>query len=202
MPVAFPAYPSTFATDILPDTGALYIGANGSNPPRLGITKGGLAFDPGRKITHVMPDGFRSPVKLLSRNTDFLAKISGKFVSAGTGNFTVLEPGISSAAGSGNVALIFAMQQASLFYQPGSYVTNVRLIFMRTDNSFFQVRFPAAICEKYKVTTKDKDIAELDVEFTAVLDTTVATDPFTGLAPNLNTPPYGFETMLSSITTL
>lgn len=195
---AFPGWLSTFPTDILLDSGALYLGANGSGV-LLGRSRGGLTFDPGKITAHVDFDGKRADVMGLHHITSYEAMIKGKILNFGSSEYVNYEPGITSASGSGIVSTVYTMQEASELYVAGDYLSNVRLIFRRSDLSFWQVRFPYAICRKYSLVSKDKDAAEIDVEFAAVLNLTV-TNPFTGNQYTTDDAPYGFEAIYANST--
>lgn len=198
---AFPGYPPTFPQDILLDAGALYLGPNGSGAC-LGRTRGGLTFDPSRSLAHVGFDGERAPIVGLHHITSYQSSIKGRILQYNATQFTTLEPGVNSQSGStGGINMIYYMQQASVLLQAGAYVTNVRLIYRRQDLSFFQVRFPAAICDKYTVVSKDKDAAEIEVQFSACINM-ANVNPFTGALATTDDAPYGFEVFPNTITVL
>jgi len=194
---SYPGWDGNLPTDILPDTGALYVGANTLTPPPLiGRSKGGLSFDRGVTVTHEEFDGMRSPVVGLSRITKYDAKIKGKLVQFGHTPLGLMEPGLQSVSGSGQVSLVYFAKPASQFYQPTDYGTDLRLTFRRPAGTFVQVRFHKFLCIKYAPAGKDKTLVEFDVEFDACLDMS-AVNPFTGATATLDDCPYGIEEMLA-----
>jgi len=195
---AFPGWVTTFATDIMLDSGALYVGANGSGV-LLGRSLGGLSFDPGHTIESVEFDGARAWVKGLQHITDYKTSIKGKMLQFGAGTIVNVEPGLTSASGSGIVSTYYTPLGASQLFAATSYLANVRLVFRRADLSFLQFRLPVALCTKYNIITKDKKTAEIDVTFEACLDMTV-NNPFTGVAATTDDPPYGIEAIYAGST--
>jgi hypothetical protein len=196
--MTFPAWVATLPQDVLLDAGALYLGANGSGV-RLGVTLGGITFDPGRTTEEMNFDGKRAGVMGLDRLTDYKTMIKGKLLSYGAANTVYVEPGITSASGSVGVSIVYTMQGASAFFAAGAYLTNLRAVFRRSDLSYVQIRIPVALCTKYTIVTKDKAPAEIDFEFHARLNMGVV-NPFTGNAATTDDAPYGIEYLLSSAT--
>ncbi len=77
-------YTSSLPSDVLLDSGVLYVGAT-----VFGAFAGGLKFDPGVTYRAADFDGKRSPVKGLDRVTMRMPKISGTYTLA----YTYLLPG-------------------------------------------------------------------------------------------------------------
>lgn len=196
--MAFPGYPTTFPTDILPNTGAIYIGANGTGN-LLGRTRGGIKFDPKRNVEPIKFDGLRAPVRGLHWITDYASMITTKLLQFSSTVFTQLEPGILSASGTGIVSTYYTALGASVPFAAGSYLTDLRAIWKRSDNSFFQVRFHYALVTKYDLVSKDKDIVEVDTEFAAVIDPTQV-NPATGVNYTTDDAPYILESIYSGST--
>ena len=194
----FPGWVNTFANDILLDSGALYMGAVGAGT-LLGRSTGGLSFDPGHTVEHIEFDGKRADIVGLHHITDFKALIKGKLLQFGNTILPVLEPGLTSASGSGSVTMIYIPRTASQLFDVGSYVQNIRLIFRRQDLSYIQFRFAWGICQKYTVTTRDKRAAEIDVEFAAALNMS-ANNPFTNQQATTDDAPYGIELLAAGST--
>lgn len=196
--MAFPGWSATLPTDILPNSGAIYLGANGSGL-LLGRTVGGITFDPGRSVEPIKFDGLRAPVRGLHWITDYKAMIKTKLIQFSSTTFTDLEPGWASASGSAGVSTYYTLQQASTLFAPGSYLTDVRAIWKRSDGSYFQIRMHYALVEKYTLAAKDKNIAEIDAEFHGVVDPT-QTNPATGTTYTTDDAPYMFESLYSNAT--
>lgn len=194
--MAFPGWVSTLPQDILLDSGAIYLGANGSGA-LLGRTLGGITFDPGRTIKDVDFDGMRAPVKGLQRIVDYKSVIKTKLLSYNAPEFTTLEPGFASASGSGIVATYYTLYGASQYFTSGSYLSDVRAVWRRSDGSFFQVRFHIALAYKYTIVAKDKTAAEIDCEFHALVDPTT-TNPATGTTYTTDDAPYLLEAIYAN----
>lgn len=193
MSTSYPGWDGNLPTDILPDTGALYLGANTLTPPPLiGRSKGGLKFQRGAQMVHEEFDGMRSPIVGLTRIVKYDSKISGKLIQFGHTPLGIMEPGLTSLSGSGQVSTIYVPKPASQYFAAGDYGTDLRLVFRRPAGTFVQVRFHKFICEKYDPSSRDKQSVEFDVEFTACIDMSAA-NPFTTNTATTDDAPYGIE---------
>lgn len=195
---AFPGWSPTLPQDILLDSGALYIGPIGSGV-LLGRTMGGISWDPGRTIKDVDFDGMRAPVKGLQRITEYKSILKSKILQFNATEFTQLEPNFTSASGSGAVSTYYVPSIASAFYPAGGYLADVRAVWRRADNSFFQIRMHIALCYKYTIAAKDKTAAEVDVEFHGLIDPT-AINPATGATYTTDDAPYILESLYAGST--
>jgi hypothetical protein len=173
-------FSSTFPTDVLVDSGVLYIGAS-----VFGAFQGGLKFDPGVEYLNTTFDGKRSPIKLLDRKSNMMPKITGTMIQLSTTNVAQLEPGASTATGwTGSTS--YAPKRAGLFLATGDYLTDVRAIWLRGNGSFVQVRFPSALCVRYDATSQDGQEVAIAVELEARLDMSVS-------GANVGDAPYRIE---------
>ena len=173
-------FSSTFPTDVLVDSGVLYIGAS-----VFGAFQGGLKFEPGVEYLNTTFDGKRSPVKLLDRKSNQMPKITGTMIQLSTTNVGQLEPGATTATGwTGSTS--YAPKRAGLFLASGDYLTDVRAIWLRGNGSFVQVRFPSALCVTYDVTSQDGQEVAIAVELEARLDMSVS-------GANVGDAPYRIE---------
>lgn len=171
-------YTSTFPTDVLLDSGVLYL-----NTAVLGVFQGGLKFDPGATYRNIDFDGKRSPVYALDRKTAMAPKLSGTMIELGTDHVPVLEPGATT--------VVSGAWTASTSYQPlaandllvsGDYISEVRAIWQRGNGGYVQVRFPIGIITKYDITSQDGAEVAIALEIEARLDMTVS-GTTTGTAP-------------------
>ena len=64
-------FTSNFPSDVLLDSGVLYVGAT-----VFGAFQGGLKFDPGVEYLNTVFDGQRSPVQLLDRKSAMMPMIT------------------------------------------------------------------------------------------------------------------------------
>lgn len=169
MPISgfvLPALPN----DILLDSGVLYLG---SSP--IGVSRGGLTFDPGKEIRNIPFDGWKSPLKLLDRIVKVVPVITGKMLEFGGGDLPTYEAGATSTFTASGISGVLTPKTAGLMFSAGDYVANLKLVFERGMSTiaapaYVEVVFPNAICRKYKLTGKDAEEAEVDVEFEARVD--------------------------------
>jgi len=172
-------YTSNLPSDVIIDSGVLYVGAT-----VFGATTGGLKFDPGTEYRSVEFDGRRSPVRLLDRKAMFMPKLSGTVIQLSTTNVGQIEPGATVVtAGAWTASTSYQPKAAALFLVSGDYLTDVRAIWQRGSGAYVQVRFPAALLTKYDITSQDNAEVAIAIEIEARLDmsvsgTTTGTSPF------------------------
>lgn len=171
-------YTSTLPSDVLLDSGVLYIGAT-----VFAALTGGLKFDPGAAYRNVEFDGKRSAIKGLDRKTTFAPKISGTMIELAASNVARIEPGASvTATGAWTGSTSYLPKKAGTLLVTGDYLTDVRAIWLRGSGTFVQVRFPSAMIMKYDVTSQDQAEIAIALEIEARLDLSV-TGSTTGDAP-------------------
>ena len=173
-------FTATFPTDVLVDSGVLFVGAT-----VFGAFQGGLRFEPGVEYVNSQFDGKRSPVKLLDRKSNQMPKISGTVIQLSTTNVTQIEPGASTTTG-WTGATSYAPKRAGAFLASGDYLTDVRAIWLRGNGQFVQVRLPSALCIRYDVTSQDGQEVAIAIELEARLDMTVS-------GANVGDAPYRIE---------
>jgi hypothetical protein len=179
-------FTSTFPSDVLVDSGVLYVGAT-----VFGAFQGGLKFDPGIEYLNVTFDGKRSPVRLLDRKSNQMPKISGTVIQLSTTNVTQVEPGASvTASGAWTGSTSYLPKRAGTFLVSGDYLTDVRAIWLRGSGAYVQVRFPAALLTKYDVTSQDGQEVAIALEIEARLDMSVS-------GANVGDAPYRIEYIAS-----
>lgn len=179
-------YTSSLPSDILLDSGVLYVGAT-----VFGAFAGGIKFDPGVTYRNADFDGKRSPVRLLDRVTMRMPKISGTVIQLSTTNVAQIEPGATVAgtgAWTGTAASSYAPKAAGQLLVSGDYLSDVRAIWQRggataSAGSYVQVRFPSALCTKYDVTGQDGAEVAIAIEIEARLDPTLSGFTSVGAAP-------------------
>lgn len=163
-------FTSQFPSDVLIDSGVLYVGAS-----VFGAFQGGLKFDPGVEYLNTNFDGKRSPVKLLDRKNMQMPKISGTVIQLSTTNVGQIEPGATVVgAGAWTGSTSYQPKRAGAYLASGDYLTNVRAIWLRGGGNFVQVRFPSALVTKYDVTSQDGQEVAIALEIEARLDMTVS----------------------------
>jgi hypothetical protein len=173
-------FTATFPTDVLVDSGVLYVGA-----AVFGAFQGGLRFEPGVEYVNTNFDGKRSPVRLLDRKSNQMPKISGTVIQLSTTNVAQIEPGASTATGwTGSTS--YAPKRAGSFLVAGDYLTDVRAVWLRGGGNFVQVRFPSSLCIRYDVTSQDGQEVAIAIEIEARLDMSVS-------GANVGDAPYRIE---------
>lgn len=171
-------YTSNLPSDVVIDSGVLYVGS-----AVFGATTGGLKFDPGNEYRNVEFDGRRSPVRALDRKAMTMPKLSGTVIQLSTTNVGQIEPGATTvASGAWTGSTSYQPKAAGGFLASGDYLTDVRAIWMRGSGAYVQVRFPAALLTKYDVTSQDNAEIAIAIEIEARLDLTVS-GATTGTSP-------------------
>lgn len=177
-------YTSSLPSDVLLDSGVLYVGAT-----VFGAFAGGLKFDPGVTYRAADFDGKRSPVKGLDRVTMRMPKISGTCIQLATANVAQIEPGSATAVtGAWTASTSYAPKSAGQLLASGDYLSDVRCIWQRggatsAAGSYVQVRFPSALCIKYDITGQDGAEIAIAIEIEARLDPTLSGFTNIGSAP-------------------
>lgn len=164
-------YTSDLPTDVLLDSGVLYVG----NQVR-GVSRGGLSFDPGVQWRETTFDGKRSPTVGLHRKSGFEPVISGTMLEFGTEELPEYEPGSTSAstgtAGTDQVTT-YTPQGADGYVAANSYISNVRLVFERGNGKFAAVLFSKALVRKWSLKGNDNGEADIAIELVACVDLSV-----------------------------
>jgi hypothetical protein len=163
-------YTSTLPTDILLDTGTLYLGA-----AVYGAFRGGLTFDPGTTWRNVEFDGKVSPVANLDRKVSVNPTISGTCIELGPVDVARVEPGstvVSAGAWTGSTS--YRGKAGQTLYASGDYLANVRAVWERGAGGFVQVRFPVAIISSYNVAGTPGEEAAIALTIEARLDMSVS----------------------------
>lgn len=163
-------YSSTFPTDVVLDSGVLYIGAT-----VLGATRGGLKFDPAVELRNIPFDGQRSAVKGLDRKTKVTPKLSGTLIELTPADVPTIDSGASVvAAGAYAGSTSYQGKAAGSLYAAGDYLTDVRAVWLRGNGQYVQVRFPSALVTKFDMAGQDGDEVMINLEIEARLDMTAS----------------------------
>lgn len=179
-------YTTALPTDVLLDSGVLYVGAS-----VFATLTGGLKFDPGVSYRNVEFDGKRSAVKGLDRKTMTAPKLTGTMIQLTTTTVPQIDPGASvTATGAWTGSTSYAPKRAGSLLVTGDYVSDVRAIWLRGSGAFVQVRFPSALITKYDVTSQDNAEVAIALEIEARLDMSVTNT-------NIGDAPYRIEYLAS-----
>lgn len=166
MPTPLTGFTSTLPTDVLLDSGVLYL-----STAAFGAFQGGLKFDPGTTYRNVEFDGKRTAVRLLDRKMMTAPKLTGTMIQLTAGKVPAIEPGAAiTSAGGFTGSTSFMPKRAGSLLVAGDYVTDVRAIWLRGDNSYVSVRFASALVAKYDITSQDGAEVSIALEIEARLD--------------------------------
>jgi hypothetical protein len=160
------------------------------NTTPIGVSRGGLTFDPGKEIRQIPFDSAKSPLKLLDRVIKVVPVITGKMLEYAGGDIPNYEAGATSSfASASGVTGVITPKMPGLMFASGDYLANLKLVFERGMSTiaapaYIEIIFPYAICRKYKLTGTDQAEAEVDVEFEARIDpsasgNSIFTSPYT-----------------------
>ncbi len=171
-------YTASLPTDVLLDSGVLYIGAPGARTV-FSAQEGGLKFDPGKTIRDVAFAGQRTRVKGLSRTVNFAPKFTGTILEVSPTTMTVLEPGVTTGvvmSGSpSGLTSGFQPKAAGILYATGDYLSTISAVWQRGDGTYVQVRFyDGAEVIKWDIAGTDKQEGKITVEIDALLDMSVS----------------------------
>lgn len=175
-------------SDLLLDSGVLYVGAAVQGPSR-----GGWKIDTNKEVRDVEFDGKRSPILGMQRTSKFAPVFSGTLIQLRPADALFMEPGATTTVtGVTTPTGVITPKKAGTTYVAGDYISNARIIFERSNNlGYWQTRFPSALVRKWAGKGTDNSEAEFDVEIMAVLNAgasgaTVADAPY--LLEYLSTP--------------
>ena len=159
--------PSGF-TASTPDSLALDVGVLSVNGTPIGLSQGGLDFDPGIVDREVEFDGKRASIAEMEYRVDYNSVIKGKFITLDSTFLTYLEPGGNVAGG------VTTPISCGTRYATGDYLSNVTLDMERGDGTSFSVKFATARVIKWSLDSKDKREGLVDVTIKAYLSATDA----------------------------
>lgn len=166
------SYTTTLPSDVLLDTGIMYIGS-----AIFAAQDGGMKFDPKKTFREVMFDGKRSRIKGLDRTVNFAPVITGTVIEMSPALMLDFEPGATAVTLTGSPSGFtsgYEPKGAGVLFAAGDYISSCRVIWQRGDGTYVQVRFyDGALCTKWDMSGTDKQEVKIAVELEAVLDMTV-----------------------------
>ena len=130
----------------------------------VGVSRGGLRFDPGIALREIDYDGKRAPIVGGDRISFRRPVISGTMLQVGPEDLRIYEP---AAAGALDVV---TPKPAGTPFVIGEYLKNLKLKYKKSDGQTVTVTFPYAICTKYDIHGTDNNEGEVAVAFEARLD--------------------------------
>jgi hypothetical protein len=159
--------PSGF-TSTTPESLALNVGVLKVNGVVIGLSDGGLDFDPGIVDLQIGFDGARAPIAEMEYRVDYKSKISGVFITPSVEFLQQLEAG-GTLAGDTITPIACGTR-----YAAGDYLTDVELITGRGDGTNLTVTFATAKITKYSFDSKDKMPLKIKIEIMAYLSKAAA----------------------------
>ncbi len=159
--------PSGF-TESTPEALALNVGVLKVDGTVIGLSDGGLDFDPGIVDLQIPFDGQRAPIAEMEYRVDYKSMIKGTFITPSPEFLQQCEPGGTL---SGDVITPIA---CGTRYAANDYLTNVQLIIGRGDGTNLTVTFATAKITKYKLDSKDKAALKVSIEILAYISATLA----------------------------
>jgi hypothetical protein len=167
------SYTTTLPSDVMLDTGILYIGNS-----IFAAQDGGIKFDPGKTFRQIAFDGQRSRIRGLDRTVMFAPKITGNVLELSPTTIPSLEPGAQSVSLPGSPTGFttgYEPKSAGTLFLENDYISTPRCIWQRGDGTYVQVRFyDGALVTKWDLAGTDKQEVKIAIELEAVLDMTVS----------------------------
>lgn len=161
-------YSSSLPTDVLLDSGVLYIGAS-----VFAATRGGLQFNPAKEMRNIEFDGKRGAIKGLDRTTLVVPVISGTMIELSPSDIPTFEPGATTVTATSGITR-YVGKRAGTLYSATDYLADVKVIWERGNGQYVQVRFAAGIVRSWQLAGTDNEEATIQVEIEARLDMSVS----------------------------
>ncbi|KKM66924.1 hypothetical protein LCGC14_1476360 [marine sediment metagenome] len=138
--------------------GVLYTAFNTSTGvgTKVGVTRGGLTFNPNHTIRNPEYDGKLANIKGIDRITFRNPTISGTMIELTAANLMMIEPGGATPV---------TLKDSGTFLASGDYLTNVAIAFERPDGSVFGYNLPDALVTTYDVAGQNSE-GETEVAIT------------------------------------
>lgn len=166
------SYTTSLPSNVLLDSGVLYLGNS-----IWSAHEGGLTVDLKTTRRQIPFDGQSSDVVGLDRSTMFEGHIKGAVYEFSSTLALQYEAGATLATVTGGPSGATQVQPkaARTIYASGDYLSNVRAVWMRADNTFVQVRFPKALVMSWgPLKGADKNEVKIDLDIQAKLDMSVS----------------------------
>jgi hypothetical protein len=161
-------YTSRLPTDVILDVGVLRVEIGGVATV-VGVSRGGLRFDPGISMKEVDYDGRRAPIVGGDRITFRRPTFAGTMLLAGPEDLRLFEP---AAGGTGSAPGTVTPKPAGTPFVIGEYLKNVSLTFARSGSATATavINFPYGLCTKYEIGSTDENEGEVPITIEARLD--------------------------------
>lgn len=166
MPAAPSAYTSRLPTDTILDMAVLRYDVGGT-PTVVGVSRGGLKFDPGITLKEMEYDGRRSPIVGGDRVSFRRPNFSGTLLLMGPEDWRIYEP---ACGGTGTTPGTVTPKAAGAPFVIGEYLKTVSLTYARSGPGLVVVTFMYGLCTKYEVNATDQNEGEVPLTIEARLD--------------------------------
>lgn len=143
----------------------------------LGVTKGGVNWDPEATIEEIVFDGLRVKGKGLSRIQKYGGKLSFTLLQLATAaELQQILPGATTATGGTGISSVITPKSAGILFASGDYLTDLRAIWeLSTGNTYIALHLACAYCDKWTIKGGDVGEAEIAAEFTCAVDLSTGT---------------------------
>jgi hypothetical protein len=158
--------PATQAVANLPSDVLLGVGWLFDDNTHIGISRGGLTFEPNVERRNIPYDGKMSNAEELDWDTFSEAQITGTFIQF-VSKVGLYEPGNTTTSPGGSVTSLITPHEAGVLYEVGDYVRNLRYVFARLSGGYVQVRFFSALVSQYSIAGVDREEATIAATFSA-----------------------------------
>lgn len=179
MPPPLTGFTATTFEDVIKDAGILYAdidGVGAGGPVLLGASQDGFTWDPGKEWGEMEFDGKRAPIVGGHEIIGFQSMISGTMLEFSDAQIPVYEAGATKVAGP---PIVFTPKPAGELLVQGDYVKDLWLFLRRGAAGYMKIALPFALCTKYSLVSKDKEVAKVAVEFLACnLPATIGIAPY------------------------
>lgn len=166
-------YASTLPQNVLLNPAIVTIGT-----ALLGVTKGGVSWDPEMTTAEIAFDGMRSKVKGLERISKRGGKLTGTMLEiASAAQIEKLELGSTTATSTvTGITSVITPKDAGVLFSTGDYLADVRATWEtgQGPGHYVSIYIPCALCLKYGIKGADNGEADVSFEFAAVLDMSVS----------------------------
>ena len=159
-------YTTALPTTMVPDVAVLKRDI-ASVSTVMGVTRGGVRFDPDVTWDNIPFDGKKDDIEGLDRTLGRRGRISGTFIEIKDPLFNadILEPGVSLATAGTPTTITHTPVAAGTLLNTGDYIQNLLMVMARADGKSVVVRMKRALCKKYSIIGQDPQGNVVDCEF-------------------------------------
>jgi len=159
------AFNATTKSKLLIGPGVIYLAL-----AKFGVTRGGIAFDPGRQLRSIEFDG-RSSTGVVGLDVvdGYEPTLKATVIELDDIQLARLEPGATITAAAGGNPKIIRPKAANTPLADADYLSDVRAVIEQANGKFVRIHFPRALATIDSFKTNPKGEAEATITFTAKL---------------------------------